>query len=180
MAKVAVLIRIADVIDGINRLVGRVVAWMTLGLVLVAFGVVVLRYVFGIGLIQLQEAAVYQHGLILTLGAGYTLLKDGHVRVDILYGRMGERRRALVNLLGVLILLLPMCILVMGYAWPYVAQSWRILEGSREASGLPVLYVLKTGILAFAGLLAMQGIAVALRAVHYLATVLPMQGRHDG
>lgn len=156
--------RLADLIDGINRCAGRAVAWLALGLVLAEIVVVMLRYVFGIGLIQLQEAAVYQHGFLVTVGAGYTLLANGHVRVDILYARMSERRRALVDMLGVLFLLLPMCAVIWFYAWPYVAQSWRIMEGSREASGLPVLYVLKTGILAFALLLGLQGVSMAIRA----------------
>lgn len=155
---------VADLIDGINRRVGRLVAWMTLGLVLAELIVVILRYVFGIGLIQLQEAAVYQHGFLITLGAGHTLLSQGHVRVDILYSRFAARGRAIVDLLGAVIFLIPVCVLIWSYAWPYVAQSWRILEGSRETSGLPILYVLKTGILAFALLLGLQALALAIRS----------------
>ena len=135
-----------------------------MGLVLAEFSVVLLRYGFGIGLIQLQELAVYQHALLFTLGAGYTLMSDGHVRVDIVYQKFGERGRALVDMCGGLFLLLPLCVIVWMYAWPYVAQSWRILEGSREASGLPILFILKSGILAFALLLGLQAVSLIIRA----------------
>lgn len=162
------MLRLADLIDGVNRRIGHSVAWMALGLVLVEVAVVILRYVFSIGLIQLQEAAVYQHGFLITLGVGYTLLQRGHVRVDIIYGRLRERGRSAVDLFGALFFVLPLAWLIFEYSWPYVAQSWRIMEGSREASGLPFLYVLKSGILGFAILLGLQAISLAIHSVYQL------------
>ncbi len=159
------MLRLAGIIDAVNRRIGHVTAWLAFGLVLAEFAVVVLRYVFGIGLISLQEAAVYQHAFLITLGAGFALLSDDHVRVDIFYGAMSARRRAMVDLFGVIFLLLPFCGVLWVYAFPYVAQSWRILEGSRESSGLPILYILKTGILAFAVLLALQAVSLAIRSM---------------
>lgn len=157
--------RFAGAIDALNVRIGHAVAWCALGLVLAEVTVVVLRYVFGIGLIALQEAAIYQHGFLITLGAGFAMVSDDHVRVDILYGRWSPRARALVDLVGTLVLLLPFCAVIWSYAYPYVAQSWKIMEGSRESSGLPILFVLKTGLLVFAALLAIQGVAVAFRSM---------------
>jgi len=162
------MLRLAALIDAVNRRVGRAAALCALGLVLAEFGVVILRYVFGVGLIGLQEAATYQHGFLIVLGAGFALLTDEHVRVDILYGGMSPRRRALVDLLGVVFLLLPFCWVLWAYAFPYVAQSWRILEGSRENSGLPFLYILKSGLLAFALLLALQAVSLAMKSLDAL------------
>ncbi|MEJ1160228.1 TRAP transporter small permease subunit [Prosthecomicrobium sp. N25] len=159
---------IADAIDAVNRRVGRVFAWASLALVLVQFTVVVMRYVFGIGSIWLQESLVYLFGLQFTLMAGATLLADGHVRVDILYRPAGPRARAAVDLAGSLLFLLPLAGVVLWTGLPYVTKSWAILEGSRETSGIPALFLLKSGILAFTVLTGLQGVSLAIRAVQAL------------
>src|SRR5690625_7438097 len=92
-------------LDSINALVGRWVRWLSVALVLVQFVVVVLRYVFGTSFMAAQESIIYIHAVIFMAGAGYTLLKDGHVRVDIFYGEASRRTRALVDLFGSLFLL---------------------------------------------------------------------------
>lgn len=148
-----------------NEGIGRVVAWIALAMVLVQFLVVLLRYVFGVGFIQLQESIVYMHGLLFMLGAGYTLMRDGHVRVDVFYRGAGDRAKALVNLCGVLFLLAPLCALILHEAWPYVGASWAVREGSREASGIQGIYLLKTVILIFALLVLVQGLSLALHSV---------------
>ena len=149
--------------------VGRGVAWLTLAMVLTTFLVVVLRYGFALGWVWMQETYVWLHGIVFMIGAGYTLLHDDHVRVDIFYRSASPRHKALVDLLGVFVLLLPVLAIVAYVAWPYVIESWSKLEGSREAGGLPGLFLLKTMILGFCALVALQGLALAARGILILA-----------
>jgi TRAP-type mannitol/chloroaromatic compound transport system permease small subunit len=159
-----VLTRFVRFTDNLNEIIGRGVAWLTLAMVLVTFVVVVLRYVYAIGWVWLQESYVWMHGIVFMVGAGYTLLHDGHVRVDIFYRSAGRRYKALVDLLGAAFLLLPLVCLVSWVAVPYVVESWSRLEESREAGGLPGLYLLKSVLIAFCLLLALQGLALAARS----------------
>jgi TRAP-type mannitol/chloroaromatic compound transport system permease small subunit len=126
--------------------------------------VVVLRYAFGIGSIWLSESVIYAHAALFMLAAAWTLQANGHVRVDVFYADASPRAKALVDLLGALLLLLPFMAVILWFALPYVARSWSILERSREASGLPLVYLLKTLIPLFALLMALAGIAQAIRA----------------
>ena len=162
MAALAAFVRS---IDRLNDAVGRGVAWLTLAMVLIAFAVVLLRYVFAIGWVWMQESYVWLHGMVFMLGAGYTLLHQGHVRVDIFYRDAEARRKALVDLFGSLLLLLPVVALIFWVSLEYVADSWARLEESREAGGLPGLFLLKTVILGFCVLLGLQGLALAGRSL---------------
>ncbi len=148
-----------------NESIGRGVAWLTLALVLITFVVVILRYVFSIGWVWLQESYVWVHGIVFMLGAGYTLLHNGHVRVDVFYRPAGLRYKAIVDVLGTFLLLLPMVILVFAMGFGYVASSWSMLEESREAGGMPGLFLLKTVILVFCVLTGLQGLSLAGRQV---------------
>jgi len=157
--------RVCDLIDLLNERLGRAIAWLALVMVLVQFAVVVLRYMFGFGSIMMQESVVYLHGILFMAGAGYTLLHGGHVRVDVFYRDASPRTRALVDLIGVVIFLLPVCALIWWGSWSYIQTSWQVLEGSRETSGIQAVYLLKTTILVFTVLMALQGIAMGLRAL---------------
>ena len=157
--------RLLTAADALAEWTGRAVSWLTLGMVLATVAVVILRYAAGIGLIWLQESVNWMHALVFMLGAAYTLKADEHVRVDVLYREMSERRRALVNLAGTVLFLLPLCAFLLAESWQYVATSWRIGERSREAGGLPMLYLLKTLIPLMAVLLALQGLAAGARAL---------------
>jgi TRAP-type mannitol/chloroaromatic compound transport system permease small subunit len=159
---------IADGIDRVVAAIGRAVAWLALAIVLLQFAVVVLRYVFGIGSIWLSESVIYGHATMFMLAAAWTLQAGGHVRVDIFYADASPRTRALVDLLGSLLLLLPFVAVILWFALPYVGRSWALLERSRETSGLPFVYLLKTVIPLFAVLLGLQGIAQAIRAARVL------------
>jgi TRAP-type mannitol/chloroaromatic compound transport system permease small subunit len=156
---------LARILDGICDRTGRAIAWLTVAMVLVTFMVVVLRYAFDWGSIALQESITYMHGMVFMLGAAYTLGRDGHVRVDILYRRLGPRGQAVINLLGTLLLLMPVSLYIISDSWAYVTASWDVLEGSREAGGLPGVFLLKTLLLVMPVLLLLQGLAHALRAL---------------
>jgi len=157
--------KIVQIIDRINDVIGRGIAWLTLVMVLVTFLIVVLRYAFSIGWIAMQESVVYLHALVFMLGAAYTLKQNAHVRVDIFYNKLGDRARAWIDLAGVLLLLAPFCLFIIVISWNYVSLSWSLLEGSRDAGGLPAVFLLKTAIPVMAGLLMLQGIAQALRSI---------------
>ena len=162
----------ARAIDRLNETIGVTVAWLALFTVLIEFTVVLMRYVFGVGSVKMQESIVYMHATMFMVAAGYTLLHNGHVRCDIFYAAAPPRRKALIDLIGVFIFLLPMCALIAWAAWPYVAAAWAVREGSQEGSlGIPGVFLLKTIILVFAGLLALQGIALALHSTLRLAGV---------
>jgi len=156
---------IVQTIDRINDVIGRGIAWLTLVMVLVTFMVVVLRYTFSIGWIAMQESVIYLHALVFMLGAAYTLKQNTHVRVDIFYEKMSARTKAWVDLSGALLLLAPFCLFIIVISWNYVGLSWSLLEGSRDAGGLPAVFLLKTTIPVMAGLLMLQGIAQALRSI---------------
>lgn len=161
--------RIAMRLDGLAETTGRGIAWLTLGMVVITFMVVVLRYGLQIGSIALQESVTYLHAIVFMLGAAYTLKHDGHVRVDIFYQKVTARHRAWINLLGTLLLLLPTCILIFASSLGYVANSWSILEGSQETGGLDGVFLLKTAIPLMAVLLLLQGSSLALHSVLQLA-----------
>jgi TRAP-type mannitol/chloroaromatic compound transport system permease small subunit len=161
---------IADRIDGLNATIGRAVMWCTLLVVLVQFVVVLMRYVLGIGSLWLSESIIYGHAALFMLAAAWTLRENQHVRVDIFYADAPPRRKALVDLFGALLLLIPFAAVLAWLSLPYVARSWAILERSRETSGIPAVYLLKTLIPLFALLMALQGVSQAIRAVVVLRT----------
>jgi len=159
-----VLTKLADRIDVLTAAIGRCVAWLALAIVLGQFALVLARYVFGFGSIRLSEAVIYAHAALFLLAAAWTLRAGGHVRVDIFYGEASPRTKAIIDFLGALLLLLPFTFVVLLFAVPYAARSWKILERSQEVGGLPLVFVLKTLIPLFAVLMALQGVAQAIRA----------------
>ena len=157
--------RLSRFIDRCNLGLGRATAWLTLLMALATAAVVALRYVFGQNTILLQEGVNALHGLVLMLGIAYTLLEKGHVRVDILHSRLAERRRRAVDGFGHAVFLLPVAALILLTSLPYVAQSWRVAEGSAEVGGLPGVYLLKTLIPVMAVLLFAQGLSELIKAL---------------
>lgn len=154
----------AHALDRVNAAIGRTAAWGCLYIVLAEFALVVMRYALGIGSIRLQESVMYAHAAVFMLAAAWVLQSDGHVRVDIFYAQARPRVKAAVDLLGTLIFLAPFAVAILLLSIPYAARSWKLLERSPEASGLPFVYLLKTLIPLFALLLGLQGIAQAIRA----------------
>lgn len=160
--------KIASLIDRLNGAVGWAVAWTAVALVLIQFIIVVQRYVFGVGSILMQESLIYLFATLFMLGAGYTLLHNGHVRVDIFYRSAPARRKAWVDFLGVVFLLIPVCVTIWLTGFPYVDAAWAVREGSREASGIQGVYLLKTEILIFSVLVVLQGLSLAIHSLRVL------------
>ena len=170
MGAMRALIRI---IDGINTVVGHVLAWAALVLVLNVFAVVVLRYVFNMGEVFMTETYVWTHAYIFMLGAGYTLLHEGHVRIDLIYAGASTRYKAVINILGTLFLAFPVLWLFYNRGADFF---WRALvsnESSPEAGGLPAIFVLKAAIPIMAVLFALQFVSLMLKSVLVLAGQAP-------
>ena len=152
------------VIVFINQWIGRIFSWLSLGIVAVCFTVVVQRYLFAVSYLWMQDLYVWLNGAMFTAVAGFALLRDDHVRVDIFYRPASIRSKAIIDLAGVILFLLPFTWIVYAYSMPFVERAWTYHEGSANVGGMPGLFILKSFIIAFAILLALQGVAIALRS----------------
>ena len=166
------LLRIARGIDVLNEWVGRGVAWVTLLLVLVIFVDVVMRYMFRTSFVFTQELEWHLFAFIFLIGAGYTLLHDGHVRVDIIYQRLSPNAKAWVNLIGVLLFLYPGCVMIIVTSFKFVYTSWSIMEGSPDPGGIPFRFIVKGTIPAGFCLLLLQGTSLG---IHSLLQILGVE-----
>jgi TRAP-type mannitol/chloroaromatic compound transport system permease small subunit len=180
MSTVKKLQATVSVINRINETCGRMVSWLTLAMVLVTFAVVVLRYLFNMGWIAMQETITYMHALVFMLGVAYTLKRGGHVRVDIFYHKFSQRRQAWVNLLGTLLFLLPTFGFILWVCWDYVLFSWSLQEHSQEAGGLPFLYLLKSVLLLMPVLMLLQGVAILAENLLILLGHVPATEDQNG
>lgn len=165
-------VSVARLIDIINGGIGRTVCWLAVSMVVVQFFVVVLRYGFGLGFVWMQESIIYMHSYMFMLGAAFTYYIDGHVRVDILYGSMSDKGKAWVNLLGSTLFMIPMSLALFYYAFPVVVSSWEVLESSKETSGIPAVFILRSALLIFPVMMILQAIS---SIIHCTATLNNIQ-----
>lgn len=164
---------IVRVIAALNGFLGRVFSYFSLGIVLVCFTVVVMRYAFNAGSVPLQDLYVWLNGMMFMGIAGYAFLKDQHVRVDIFYRKASIRRKALIDMFGCLVFVAPFLWVIVVWSLPYVERSWSFREGSANLGGLPGLYVLKSFLLVFVAVVGLQALAIFLRGI------LVLSGRED-
>ena len=162
------LLMISSFIDKGNDLLGKVIATLTGVMVLVTVVIVVLRYGFSIGFIWMQESVRFMHGFVFLMCASYTLLHDAHVRVDVFYLKMNSKAKAMVNIIGVMFFLIPVCSVILIFSWDYVLNSWREMEGSLEERGLHAVFILKTCIWVFAVSMILQGVSLVIRSLAVL------------
>ncbi len=155
--------RIADIFDGINRGIASVIRWFALAMVLIQFIIVVGRYVFGYNSIALQESVLYLHATLFMLAAGYTLLVDKHVRVDVFYAKVSPARQRQIDIFGHVVLLLPSMTALLYWSWPSVRNSWKIFEGPMSVGGIEAVFLLKTLIPAFCILVILQSLSLLIR-----------------
>lgn len=164
----AAVARLVRPVEGVVRIAGRMSTVLILIMAAIQFTAVILRYVFGVNSIAMQESVTYLHGAVFLLAGGYALLTDDHVRVDIFYRDASPRKKAFVDLAGTYLFLLPFCFVALWAAAPYVANSWAVREGSVEQSGVKGVYLLKTLIPIYLTLLALAGFLAAARAAETL------------
>ncbi|MCA8868929.1 MAG: TRAP transporter small permease subunit [Rhodobacteraceae bacterium] len=163
------LVAVSRLLDAPSRFVGAWLYWLVAAVVLLKFGTVAMRYLFSSTSIKLQDGVIYAHATLFMLMVGYAWLKDDHVRVDMFYARMSARARAVVDLASFLFGVVPLCVILGWFSWPYVRAAWAIHEGALFFGGLPFTYLLKTVLLGFVFLLFVQGLAIALRAIAVIA-----------
>ena len=156
-----------NLFDRISNITGKATSWLTLAMVIFTSIIVVMRYVFDTGFIWMQESVTWMHAAVFMIGAAYTLLHEEHVRVDIFYRKMSDRGRAVVDLLGVVLFLLPLCGFLAFTAYDFAAAAWSIHETSREPGGLPypMIPLLKSIVIIMPVAVALQGISLLMRSI---------------
>ena len=143
-------------IQKLNTKIGKLVSWGLLLMVVLTCIIVILRYVFNIGFIWMQESVRFLYASVFLLCAAFTFSADEHVRVDIIYSRLSIKKKKIVNLFGNIFLLLPVCVTILLYSFNYVVNSWIQLEGSLEERGLHLVYIMKSFIWIFAIMLIIE------------------------
>lgn len=170
--------RIVSWIETANEYIGRTMGWFMFILVVLVTIDVVSRYLFQTGAVAIQETEWWLFSIIFLMGAGYTFLHDGHVRVDIIYSRLPDKWKNWVDLGCAFIFLFPMCVLVGYTSFFFIRDSWLVREFSPDPGGLPAYYVLKGFIPLGFLLLALQGVAEVYKIIQRLRGVaLPKQER---
>lgn len=164
--------KIQLLINSFNEWLGRSVAWFIIAMVVITFFNVVMRYGFNFGLIAIQESVIYFHSFVFMLAIAYTYKHNEHVRVDILYSKYSASQKAWTDLLGTIFLLIPFCLYLISASWEYAVNSWILLEGSREAGGLPLVFILKTLVPLMPLLLLLQGISTICNSITTLRSKL--------
>lgn len=160
------MLALANAIDQTNRAIASVIKWLALIMVLVQFCIVIGRYVFGYNSIAAQESVLYMHATLFMLGAGFTLLVDKHVRVDVFYAKASAEARRRIDIFGHIFLLFPSMTALLYWSWPSVRNSWRILEGPISVGGIEAVFLLKSLIPAFCILILLQSLAILVRLFH--------------
>lgn len=153
------------IVDKIVSLVGAVAKWLCLLLVLLQFTVVVARYLFETGSVMAQEAILFTFGTMFMLALADALKNGRHVRVDMIFHGLDPSAQRKIDAIGTVVFLLPLCGFMLYLSWPYVANSWSALEGSREAGGLPGVFLLKSVILIALALLIAQALVILIRCI---------------
>jgi TRAP-type mannitol/chloroaromatic compound transport system permease small subunit len=164
-------------IDAVNDWVGRAVSWTTLLLVLVTFIDVVMRYFFNTSYVFTQELEWHVFAFIFLMGAGYTLKNEGHVRVEVFYGKLSPKGRAWVNLIGVLFFLIPSCLVFIKTSIPFVMNSFHVMEGSPDPGGIPLRFLIKSCIPIGYTLILLQGISLGINSLLKLTGVTAEKGK---
>ena len=170
--------RLARAIDALSEAVGSAVAWLALGMVLAEFATVVLRYIFGLGWVALQESVVYMHATVFMVAAGYTLLHNQHVRIDIVSGLFSKRVQTWIEIVGTLLFLLPMAVVILWLSWPVFLDAYRSHEVSTNAGGLiiwPARLMLPIGF----AFLILQGLSELIKRIAFLRGLIPDPSEKD-
>jgi len=175
---VKILLRISGLIDGLNEHVGRLSYWLILVMVLVSAGNASVRYIFDRSSNAWLEIQWYLFSAVFLLGAGYTLLHNQHVRIDVISGRLSKRARAWIDVFGTLFFLLPMAIAIMWMSWPVFVQAWELHEESSNAGGLivwPARLLVPAGFL----MLVLQGFSELIKRIAFLLGLIPDPSEKD-
>ena len=157
-------------IEHVNEQIGKSVSWLTFLLVLIVCFDVVSRYLFKISFVSIQELEWHLFAIIFLTAAPYTLKLDGHVRVDIIYSKLSERKQAIINLIATIIFLIPFCLLMIYTSKDFVINSLMVNETSPDPGGLPARYILKAIIPLSFFMLLLQALALVITSALKLSS----------
>ena len=161
-----------------SLITGKSIAWLTLAMVIGSVINLAASWLFNISWIWLRESITWMHGANFLLAAAYTLNRQGHVRVDIFYSKMTQRKKALVDLFGTTFLLIPTAAFIACASWPAFFLSWKVSEVSSEAGGLPAVYIVKSFLLIMPLLLILEAINQLLKSSSQLMLATTKEGEH--
>ena len=152
--------------DKINEWIGSFIVTSAVFLfILVIFSNVIMRYVFNTSFVFMSELEWHVFAFIFLMGAGFTLLHDGHVRVDIFYSMMNRKKQALINLFGVLFFLIPSCYVVLRTSIPWVIVAYEVGEVSIDPGGIPARFLLKATLPIGYFLMLIQGLSLFVKSL---------------
>jgi TRAP-type mannitol/chloroaromatic compound transport system permease small subunit len=172
------LLKFSEWIDRLNEKFGVVANWLVLLACLISAGNAVSRYLFAESSNGWLEVQWYMFAGMVLLGGPYTLKMNEHVRVDLVYGMVSERTRIWIDIVGGLLFLLPICVILIHFTWPWFVESWRLGEESPNAGGLirwPVKLVLPLGF----ALMVLQGISELIKRVAALEHVIEADFKYE-
>ncbi len=155
----------AAFVDGLNERIGHSLGFLVWLVALVCAIVVVLRYVFNMSFTWMQELYVWIHAIVFLAAASYAMLLNAHVRVDIFYSKWSTKTRVVVEIVGAFLFTLPWMFILAWLTWPFIVDSWSIFEGSAQPNGMPGVFLLRTMLLVFCALMALQCLAIVARGV---------------
>lgn len=153
------------IVDKINIKIGKIFSWFVLLLIVVVCADVLLRYAFNYSIVAMQELEWHIFAIIFLMGASYTLMEDGHVRVDVFYVKYSEKTKAIINIIGTILFLIPLCVLIIWTSYEFTAISFRINETSPDGGGLPARYIIKSFIPISFFFLLLQGLSLLFNSI---------------
>lgn len=162
-----VLLKLSRAIDVLSEWVGRLIMWLVLAAVLISAGNAVMRKAFSIGSNAYLEIQWYLFAAVFMLGAGFVLLRNGHVRIDFIAARLSKRANTIIDIVGIVVILIPFCVLMIDLSWPVFHRAWVSGEVSQNAGGLirwPVLLLMPAGF----ALLLLQAVSELIKRAAYL------------
>lgn len=159
---------LARKIDAFQERFGQGVSWLMFAMVVVVFSDVIFRYVFNKSSVFTQELEWHLFGLVYLLAAGYTMLYDEHVRIDVLYSKWSPRKKAAVDFVLIFVMFLPSVTMIMVATWPFVKHSFAVNEGSPDPGGIPFRWAYKSVILIGFGLLTLQAMSQAIKNFYWM------------
>ena len=166
------LLKLSGLVDALNRGIGQVIMWLILAAILISGGNAVARKAFATSSNAFLEAQWYLFSAVFLLGAGYTFLKNAHVRIDFVSTRLSARARSWVDIFGIIFILAPMCWILIDLSWPLFAKAWHSGEVSMNYGGLirwPVYLLIPLGM----ALLLLQGASELIKRFAFLRGLIP-------
>jgi TRAP-type mannitol/chloroaromatic compound transport system permease small subunit len=169
---VTALLRVSRAIDAVNEGIGKLVMWLILAAVVISAGNAVMRKAFDIGSNAYLEIQWYLFSAVFLLGSGYVFLRNAHVRIDFVSSKLSKRTNAIIDAVGMVVFLIPLCLILISLSWPVFERSWVSGEMSQNAGGLirwPVQLLIPLGF----SILLMQAFSELIKRIAFIKGLVP-------